>query len=820
MDRIIKKIAVLGSGTMGTQIACHFANIGAEVLLLDRVPPEFTEEDKNNGLKEDSTSFRSKFAINNLKKAVKTQPSPLFTSDFASRIKPGNFEDDLDKIAACDWVLEAIIEKPEPKRKLYEEVEKYRKNGTLITSNTSGIAISKLSEGRSEDFQKHFCGTHFFNPPRYLQLLEIIPGTKTSEDVIQFLQSFAEIHLGKTAITCKDTPAFIGNRIGVYAIMLTIQLMQKMNLSIEQVDELTGKAVGRPKTATFRTADLVGLDVLADVSHGLYENLKNDEERAVFKLPDFMRKMLENGWIGDKVNQGFYKKEKEGGDTKLYTLDPAKMEYRPKENPSYLIVEEQKKQESLEDQFKSMEAGKVEETNFLKKIYLKVTGSDNDKAVMFFKEFYYRLFAYCSNRVPEITEEIYKIDEAIKAGFGWEAGPFEIWDSLGLEETTKKMNMAGYKPAGWVAEMIQKGHSSFYSHHNGRKNYYHLQTEEKLPVPLARRLIILENFREDNTIWQNAGCNVIDVGDGVLVVEFTSRMNTINMEVMEGINKAIDLAENDPRFKAVVIGNDTDDFSLGADLGMIGKNAVVRNKSTIEDALHEFQDLMLRIRYSYIPVIAAPKGKTLGGGCELCLYTDRVQAAAETYMGLVEIGVGLIPAGGGTTEMVRRASAEMVDEAPDSPHLQSYLMNISTAKVSTSAEEAFQVKYLRRGVDRVSMNKKRVLTDAKHLALELAENYRPPVKTKSINALGKNALSFYLSGIANMHTGNYMTDYDREIVEKLAYTMCGGSLSGKNTVEEEYMMRLERESFLELVTNMKTIERMGSMLLKGKPKRN
>lgn len=820
MNRIIRKIAVLGSGTMGAQIACHFANIGTEVLLLDRVPPEFTEEDKSNGLEENSASFRSKFARNHLGKTINMQPSPLFSKDFASRIKTGNFEDDMEKVAECDWVLEAIIEKLESKQKLFSEVEKHRKEGTLVTSNTSGIAIHKLTEGRSEDFQQHFCGTHFFNPPRYLQLLEIIPGSKTSDEVVHFLQRFAEIQLGKTAITCKDTPAFIGNRIGVYSIMLTIELMQKMNLSIEQVDELTGKAVGRPKTATFRTADLVGLDVLSDVSQGLYENLKDDEEREVFKLPDFMQKMLNDGWIGDKVNQGFYKKEKEGGDTKLYTLDPAKMEYRSKENPSYLMVEEQKKQGSLEDQFKSMEEGKVEETNFLKQIYLKITGSDNDEAIKFFKEFYYRLFAYCSNRVPEITEELYKIDEAIKAGFGWKAGPFEIWDSLGLEETTRKMNMAGYKPAGWVNEMIQKGHSSFYSHTSGRKNYYHIQTEKKLPVPIAKRLILLDNFRDDNTIWQNSGCNIIDVNDGVLVVEFISKMNTINLEVMEGINKAIDLAEDNPEFKAVVIGNDADDFSLGADLAMIGKNAVIHNKSTIEDALHEFQDLMLKIRYSYIPVIAAPHGKTLGGGCELCLYADRVQAAAETYMGLVEIGVGLIPAGGGTTEMTRRASAEMIGEAPDSPHLQSYLMNISTAEVSTSAELAFQLNYLRRDVDRVSMNKKRVLTDAKHFALELAENYRPPVKSKSIKVLGKNALSFYLSGIANMHIGNYMTDYDREIVEKLAYTMCGGLLSGKNHVDEEYMMKLERESFLELVTNMKTIERMGSMLIKGKPKRN
>ncbi len=820
MKKNINKIAVLGSGTLGAQIACHFANIGLDVILLDMVPKKLSDEEQKKGIKKEDKVFRNRIASQNLKKTLKMDPSPVYDQKVASRIKTGNFEDDMEKIANCDWVLEAIIEKLEPKQQLFQKVEKHMKSGSIVTTNTSGIPIHSLIEGRSDEFQKHFCGTHFFNPPRYLELLEIIPSEKTSDEITHFLKNYGDLYLGKTTIICKDTPAFIGNRIGVYAIMLTIKLMQKLDLSIEQIDELTGKAVGRPKTATFRTADLVGIDVLADVASGLYERLENDEEREVFKLPEFIVKMLEKGWIGDKVNQGFYKKEKDKGETSLYTLEPKKVEYRPKQNPDYLIVEEQKKQDKLEDQFKSFEQGKVEKTNFIKEIYLKVTGSDDDKAVQFFKEFHYRLFAYCSNRIPEISDEIYKIDEAIKAGFGWKAGPFEIWQSLGVEETLEKMNTAGFKTADWVNEMVANGHKYFFIHKKGVKKYFDINKKKMLREPMSEELIFLDNFRDDNTVWENDGANIIHIGDGVLLVEFQSKMNTINMEVIEAINRAIDLAENDGKCRAVVIGNESDDFSLGADLGMIGKNAVIRNTSAIEDALKQFQQTMLRIRYSNIPVIAAPKGKALGGGCEVCLYADRVQAAAETYMGLVEIGVGLIPAGGGTTEMTRRASLEMEEEGPDTPNVQKYLTNISKAEVAKSPEHAYKLGYLRRNIDRISMNKKRVLTDAKELALLMADAYRPPAKEANIKALGKNALSYYLTGATNMRFAKFMTDYDQKIVEKLAYTMSGGALSGKNMVDEHYMMKLERDAFLDLVVNMKTIERMGSMLFTGKPKRN
>jgi len=805
---------------MGAQIACHFANIGLEVLLLDIAPDELTDEEKEKGLSLKDRKVRNRIASENLEKTLKMNPSPIYDKTFADQIMVGNFEDDLEKVADCDWILEAIVEKLDIKRDLFERVEKHRKKGTLVTTNTSGIPIHAIIEGKSKDFQQHFCGTHFFNPPRYLQLLEIIPSEKTKPAVTEFLARYGDIHLGKTTVICKDTPAFIGNRIGVYAIMLTIQLMQELDLTIEQVDELTGRAVGRPKTATFRTADLVGVDILADVADGLYERLEDDEEREVFKVPDFMHQMLEKGWRGDKVNQGFYKKEKENGESKLYTLQPDKMAYRPKKDPDYLIVEEQKSYDNLEEQFKSMESGEVKKTGFFKKMYYRVTGSDNDQATAFFKQFYYRFLAYCSRRIPEISDEIYKIDEAIKAGFSWNAGPFEIWDMLGVKDTLAKIKSAGHKPADWVQQMLDKGITSFYEKSKGTKKYYDIRSGEMHTEPASEQLIFLENYRDDYTVWENKGVNIIHIGDGVLLVEFTSKRNTINLDVIEGINKAIDLALSEADYKAVIIGNEDNDFSLGADIAMIGKYAVIRNKTKIDEALQQYQDLMLRIRYAHVPVIVAPRGKTLGGGFELCLYADRVQAAAETYMGLVEVGVGLIPAGGGTTAMARRATSEMVEEEPDTPRIQRYLMNMSQAEVAKSPEQAYKMGYLQRNIDRISRNKNRVLTDAKELALDLAEGYTPPIRKANIKALGKNALSFYRTGIANMYFGNYMTDYDREIVDKLAYVMVGGELSGKQHVPEAYMMKLEREAFLDLVTNFKTLERMGTMLFTGKPKRN
>lgn len=820
MKRLIKKVAVLGSGTMGAQIACHFANIGLEVLLLDIVPDGLTDEEKAKGLSIDDQQVRNRIARENLEKTLNMSPSPIFDKSYESQIETGNFEDHLKKIEDCDWVLEAIVEKLDIKRDLFEKVEQHRRPGTLVSTNTSGIPINDIAEDRSEDFKQHFCGTHFFNPPRYLQLLEIIPNNDTKQEVTDFLLNYGDEFLGKTTIRCKDTPAFIGNRIGVYAIMLTIDLMREMDLTIEQVDELTGKAVGRPKTATFRTADLVGVDILSDVTQGLYERLEEDEEREVYKLPEFIEKMLDKGWIGDKVHKGFYKKEKENGKTQLYTLKPDQMEYRPKKDPDYLIVEEQKHQGKLEEQLRSFEKKEVSETNIFKRIYLHLTGSDNKKAVEFFKKFYYRFLAYCSRRIPEISDDIYKIDQAIEAGFSWEAGPFRIWDMLGVKETLQNIKNAGYDVAPWVEEMLEKGHDSFYKIEDGQSKYYDIQSGQMKTISRTDELIFLDNYREQHTLWSNKSLNIIDIGKGVLLAEFTSKRNTINLDVMEGVEKAIDLAENEEAYKALIIGNESDDFSLGADIGMIGKNAVIQNKSKIEDAIEAFQNMNMRIRYSSIPVIAAPRGKTLGGGCEICLHADRIQAAAETYIGLVEVGVGLIPAGGGVTQMARRATQEMVDEEPDTGRIQRYLTYISMAKVARSPEDAYEYGYFRRDIDRLSMNKHRVLTDAKELALQMAEGYTPPVRKANIKALGRNALSFFYTGIGNQYYGDYISAYDQKIVRKLAYIFTGGDLTKEQMVTEDYILQLEREAFLDLVGNFKTLERIGSIIFTGKPKRN
>ncbi len=820
MERIIKKTAVLGSGTMGAQIACHFANIGLEVLLLDITPDSLTDEEKEKGLKLESPQVKNRIVNENLQKAIEASPAPLYKKSFRSRIQTGNFEDDMAGIADAGWIIEAVVEKLDIKRSLFEQVEKHRRKGSLVTTNTSGIPIHDIIEGRSEDFQQHFCGTHFFNPPRYLQLLEIIPSEKTRPKVTDFLEHYGDLYLGKTTIRCKDTPAFIGNRIGVYAIMLTIELMQKLGLTISEVDALTGKLVGRPKTATFRTCDLVGIDILADVSEGVYENCPEDEEREVFKVPGFMKTMIDNKWLGQKAGQGFYKKVKdEKGESTILALDLEKMEYRKESKPQFPIMAELKNREDTESQLQAFEEGEVTSVNFFKKLYLRIFGDENDKAVHFFRRFYYRLFAYCSHRIPEISDELYKIDQAIRAGFSWKYGPFEIWDILGVEETVKKMEAEGYPPASWVKEMLSYGTGSFYQIKDGYRSFY-LQGKGYQPIPRSENLILLDNLREKNTVWKNEGCNIIDIGDGVLNVEFTTKKNSIGMDVMEGINKAIDLAEEESIYKAIVIGNEGEHFSFGANLAMIGINAYKGNLDTVEKAVEQFQNTNQRIRHCAVPVVAAPHGRTLGGGAEICMHADAVQAAAETYMGLVEFGVGLIPAGGGTKEFVLRAAKEYVDGGPKTPHLQERIMAIAEAKVARSAVQAFELGYLREGTDRITMNKHRLITDAKQRALELANSGYVAPEPEKATVLGRNALSFFYTGINNQYRGNYITEYDQRIARKLAYVMCGGDLTDEEEVSAEYLLKLEKEAFLELVSNQKTLKRIEHMLKQGEPLRN
>ncbi|MEJ2003670.1 MAG: 3-hydroxyacyl-CoA dehydrogenase NAD-binding domain-containing protein, partial [Cyclobacteriaceae bacterium] len=542
MNRRINKVAVLGSGIMGSRIACHFANIGVKVLLLDIVPRELTDKEKERGLTMDSPQVRNRIVNNSFETAVRSKPSPLYHQDFSNRVSLGNFEDDMEGIASCDWIIEVVVENLDIKKKVFTQVEAHRKEGTLITSNTSGIPIHLMLDGRSEDFKKHFCGTHFFNPPRYLRLLEIIPTPETDQSVVDFLMHYGDLYLGKTTVLCKDTPAFIANRVGIYGIMKVIDTMKKMELTVDEVDKLTGPVIGRPKSATFRTSDVVGLDTLIKVAKGLHQGLREDEEKEIFKLPEVVTKMEEKKWLGDKTGQGFYKKTKKDGKTEILTLDLETLEYAPKQKVSFPTLDMTKPVDNLKERFPMLLSGK-------------------DKAGEFYRHSFYGLFRYVTNRIPEIADELYRIDDAICAGFGWEMGPFETWDVLGVKKTVSRMEEMDYKPNQWVYDMLDAGIESFYTARDGVRHYYDIASKSYKPVPGAEEFIILDNFRENNVVWENSGATIYDIGDGVLNVEFHTKMNTLGGEVVAGINKAIDLAEKD--YRGLVIGNQGSQFSAG-----------------------------------------------------------------------------------------------------------------------------------------------------------------------------------------------------------------------------------------------------------------
>ena len=798
--RKIKSVAILGSGIMGSRIACHFANTGIQVLLLDMAPKELNEEEKKKGLELNHASVQNRIVNQSLQTAIKTNPNPIYKKEFINRIQTGNFTADMHRIGNVDWIIEVVIENMSIKKLIFEEVEKYRKPGTLVTTNTSGIPIHMLTEGRSVDFQKHFCGTHFFNPPRYLQLLEIIPSPHTSPEVVDFLMEYGDIFLGKKTVLCNDTPAFIANRIGIFSIMSLFHMMEKSDLTIEEVDKLTGPALGRPKSATFRTCDVVGLDTLVHVSDFLYANCVSDEHRDIFKIPSYIASMSSNKWLGDKTAQGFYKKVKSDKGSEILALDLKTLEYRVQQKVSFPTLEAGKQVEKLRDRLKLFVKGK-------------------DKAGDFYRESFYHLFQYVSNRIPEITSDLYKIDAAMHAGFGWELGPFETWDALGVEETVKAMEDFGCKPAQWVYDMLASGRKSFYVTADKVRSYYDISSKVALPVAGEAGMIILDNLRHQNVVWKNAGSTLFDIGDGILNLEFNTKMNTIGGEVVEGVNKAIDLAEKE--YRGLVIGNQAANFSAGANLAMIFMFAVEQDFDDIDYAARVFQKMNMRIRYSSIPVVVAPHGLTLGGGCEMCLHADHVQAAAETYIGLVEMGAGLIPGGGGTKEFALLASDAFTDGDIQSPILRDRYMSIAMAKVSTSAFEAFDNGILAKGRDGVTMNRERLIAEAKAEALRLADaGYRMPAYRNDIRVLGKSALGMFYSGAANMHAGNYISEYDKFISEKLAYVICGGDLSAPSLVSEQYLLDLEREAFLSLCGQKKTLERIQSLLKTGKPLRN
>jgi len=800
--RRIRKVAVLGSGIMGSAIACHFANIGAEVLLLDIVPRELTDKEKATGLTLEDKSVRNRIVNNSLSHAIKSKPAPLYHKSFADRITTGNLEDDLPKIKDADWVIEVVIERLDIKQQVFENVEKYRTPGTLITSNTSGIPIHLMSEGRSEDFQKHFCGTHFFNPPRYLELFEIIPGPKTKPEVIAFLSMYGDKFLGKTTVKAKDTPAFIGNRIGIYGIQSLFELVKEMQLTVEEVDKLTGPVIGRPRSATFRTIDVVGLDTLASVAKGIYENVPDDEEHEIFQTPNYVQTMLDNNWLGSKTdNKGFYQRVKQkDGPSKILALDLDTLEYRDRKKVNFATLEQTRPITNLADRFPVLVNGK-------------------DKAGEFYRKNFGGMFAYITNRIPEIADTLYQIDDAMKAGFGWEIGPFAIWDAVGVEKGLELAKDLGKTPAPWVKEMLDAGKTSFYKTKDGKRYYYDISSKDYALIPGQDAFIILESIDKEKTVFENSGIRVTDLGDGILNAEFTSKMNAIGGDVLTGLNRAIDIAEES--FDGLVVGNQGKNFSVGANIGMIFMMAVEQEYEELNMAVKLFQDTTMRLRYSSIPTVVAPHGMTLGGGCEMVLHADRVVAAAESYIGLVELGVGVIPGGGGSKEMALRAGDLYHKGNVELNTLQEYFLTIGMAKVSTSAYEAYDTDILQKGKDIVVVNKHRQLAVAKQIARQIADQgYTQPMRRKDVRVLGKQALGMFLVGTDSMNAGKFISDHDKKIANKLAYVMTGGDLSEPTLVTEQYLLDLEREAFLSLVTERKSLERLQHMIQKNKPLRN
>jgi len=800
MNRIIKKVAVLGSGVMGSRIACHFAGIGIQTLLMDIAPTALNEAEAAKKLTLDHPAVKNRIVNEALAAALKSNPSPIYTREVVKRIKTGNFTDNMKDIAGCDWVIEVVIERLDIKQQVFTEVEKYRKPGTLITSNTSGIPIHLMTEGRSDDFKKHFCGTHFFNPPRYLRLLEIIPTPDTDPAVVEFLLHYGDLYLGKTTVLAKDTPAFIANRIGVYGIMAIFGLVEKLGLTIDEVDALTGPVIGRPKSATFRTADVVGIDTLVKVAKGVAENCPKDEQKAVFNIPAWLDKIVANKWLGDKTGQGFFKKTKgAGGEKEILTLDLKTLEYGPRQKPKFATLEAAKPIDDLKTRLKLLLQG-------------------TDKAGEFYRQFHYGLFSYISHRIPEISDELYRVDDAMMAGFGWEIGAFESWDVLSVEATVKKMKETGYTVAPWVEEMLASGARTFYKVEQGRKLYYDVPSRSYKPLPGGEAFLVMRNF-EGQTVWKNSACRLYHLDDAVLGLEWYTKMGSIGGEVLEGVQKSIALAEE--KYKGVVIAGEGPNFSAGANVGLIFMLAIEQDFDELDMAIRQFQSTMMRVRYSAVPVVIAPHGLTLGGACEMSLHADRVVAAAESYIGLVELGVGLIPGGGGTKEFTLRAADEMHEDEPETITLKNRFFTIATAKVSTSAMEAYELGILRKGRDLVSLNQGRRIAEAKASVIELYDDgYVQPVVRTDVKVLGRSALGALYAGINGMWRGNYATDHDVKVAKKLAYVMCGGDLSEPTLVSEQYILDLEREAFLSLCGEKKTLERIQSVLKGGKPLRN
>lgn len=796
MSRRIKKVAVLGSGVMGSGLACHFANIGLDVLMLDIVPRDLDEKDQQN------PAARNRIAQESLTKAIKSKPAPLFDKSFASRIALGNFEDDFEKIKDCDWVIEVVVERLDIKKIIFEKVDQFRRPGSLVTSNTSGIPIHLMMEGRSEDFRKHFCGTHFFNPPRYLRLLEVIPTPDTDPAVIDFFMHYGDVYLGKRTVLCKDTPAFIANRVGVYAMAKIFQLTTEIGLPINVVDRLTGPALGRPNTGTFRLGDLVGHDTSAKVIQGIKDNCPNDEQAATFEIPKYLSWMLENNFLGNKTGQGFYKKTNERdekGKKVILALNLDTLEYETQQKVDLPSLKTAKQIEELPKRIKAVYEAEDKGGELIRR---SLTG----------------LFAYASNRIPEISDDLFSIDDALRAGFAWEMGPFEYWDAVGIENGIQKAEAQGEQIAEWVKEMVAAGHTSFYKSEGGNRMYYDIPSKSYQVIPGTEEFIILDNYRDKAPVHKTSEALLHDIGDGVLCLEFTSAHNTIGEGVLKGINESIQLAE-DGDWQGLVIGNNATNFSVGANLMLIGMFAYQQEFDQLNMAINLFQQTTMRCRYSAIPVVAATQGYVFGGGCETIMHCDSAQIAAESYIGLVEVGVGLIPGGGGTKEFALRASDEFKQGEVMIPSLIERFRTIALASVATSGQEAFGMGYLN-AKDDIVMNKDRNIAEAKKKVLELAEDYTQPLQRQDITVLGQTGLGALYTAANELKLGGYASEHDIKIAHKIAWVLCGGDLTGTQKVSEQYLLDVEREAFLSLCGEQKTLERIQHMLQTNKPLRN
>lgn len=798
LNKHIKKVAVLGSGLMGTGIAAHLAGCGIEVLLLDILPGDLSEKDAEN------PAARNRIGNTSLQNALKAKPAPFYDNRFASRISVGNFEDDFPKIKNCDWIIEVVVERLDIKQQVFEKVDRFRTKGSLVTSNTSGIPIHLMTEGRSEDFRKNFCGTHFFNPVRYMRLLEIIPTADTDPAVTAFFMHFGDVVLGKQTVLCKDTPAFIANRVGVYAMAKIFQLTHQTGLGIDTVDALTGPAIGRPKTGTFRLADLVGMDTAVHVIDGMRRNCPDDEQIAAFEVPKFLTYLIENKYFGNKSGQGFYKKTGEKDDKGrpvVLALNLETLEYAQSRKDKLPILDTLKQIDELPRRIKAVFKG-------------------DDKGAQLLQRSFLGLFAYVSNRVPEISDTLYAIDDALRAGFAWEAGPFQYWDMAGVKEAVDLAENQGEKIGAWVKDMLAAGHTSFYKVENGVRKYYDPRSKSYQPMPGGEAFTLLDNYRSNKPVYANAECTLHDIGDGVLCLEFHSKMNAIGEGILRGINDSIRIAE-EQGWKGIVIGNNAQNFTVGANLMMIAMMAYQQEWDELNMAVSLFQQTSMRIRYSAVPVVIATQGYVFGGGCEFSMHADAVVAAAESYIGLVEVGVGIIPGGGGTKEFAVRLSDEISKEGDvQIPRLIDKFKCIATAQVATSAYEAFNFGYLLPAKDEVVHNTARNISEAKKKVLEMADTYVMPIQRKDVYVLGRTGLGALYIAAHSLKLGHYASEHDIKIAQKVAYVLCGGDLTSPQTVSEQYLLDIEREMFLSLCGEQKTLERIQFMLENGKPLRN